>query len=382
MSATSLAESIVKRPLVVVLGPDLRAVSGVSMHVSLLLSSRLAREFTLVHFQVGSEGRAETALARTARLLASPFRLGATLIRSGAAIMHLNTSLNPRAYWRDLVYMMVARLCGASVLYQVHGGALPQEFFGGSRGLTELLRRSLLIPDVIVVLAQHELQAYRGFVPCQHVLALPNGVDCALYAKLERHRPRPQDPLRLLYIGRLAREKGLYETLQALTLAATRGAAVHLVVAGSGPDDAGLRKHAAELGIERQVSFVGPVFGARKMELLRAADALVLASYSEGLPYALLECMAAGIAVIATRVGAIPDVVVNGIHGLLVPCRDAEAISRAVATLASDHDMLTRMSAACRHRVAAAYSLEQKVEALCQLYSLACAARQVKAART
>jgi glycosyltransferase involved in cell wall biosynthesis len=366
------------RPVVILLGPHLKAVSGVSMHVNLLLSSQLAREFTLVHFQVGSEGRNEGLLARAARLLLSPFMLTATILVHRAAIVHLNTSLNPRAYWRDLAYMIVARLCGANVLYQVHGGELPHEFLGKSRVLTAFLRASLLIPDVIVVLAQHELRAYRRFVPTQHVLALPNSVDCALYAALARVRRTPGEPLQLLYIGRLAREKGLYETLEALTVARARGIAACLIVAGSGPEQAGLRKRAAELELDGVVSFVGPVFGERKMELLRAADALVLASYSEGLPYALLECMAAGVAVIATRVGAIPDVVLNGIHGLLVPCRNPDAICEAVTTLASDRDLLTRMSAACRHRVATCYSLEALSEEFCRLYFIVRAAKRVK----
>src|SRR5262245_46575070 len=117
------------------------------MHVNLLLSSPLAQEFTLAHFQVGSEGRSEGVFARVARLLVSPFRLAATILRRRAAIVHLNTSLNPRAYWRDLVYMLVARLCGASVLYQVHGGALPHEFFRGSGAFTAWLRMTLRLPD-------------------------------------------------------------------------------------------------------------------------------------------------------------------------------------------------------------------------------------------
>ena len=365
------------RPVVILLGPDLKAVSGVSMHLNLLLSSPLAQEFTLVHFRVGSEGRNEGALARAARLLISPFMLAATVLLRRAAIVHLNTSLNPRAYWRDLAYMIVARLCGANVLYQVHGGALPHEFFNDSGLLTAWLRITLLLPDVIVVLSQEELRAYRRFVPRQHVLALPNSVDCALYAALERFASAPGEPLQLLYIGRLAREKGLYETLEALMLANTCGTWARLIVAGSGPDEAGLRQRVTELGLERQVSFVGAVFGEHKMELLRSADVLVLASYSEGLPYALLECMAAGIAVIATQVGAIPDVVLNGTHGLLVPCRDPEAISRAVATLASDRDLLTRMGAACRHRVSTGYSLEPMSEEFCRLYS-SCAPQNVR----
>src|SRR5205814_350927 len=82
-----------------------------------LLGSRLATRFDLVHFQVGSEGRRERLLGRLTRLGASPFLLAATIVRTGAQLLHINTSLNQKAYWRDLAYLLVGKLCGARVLY-------------------------------------------------------------------------------------------------------------------------------------------------------------------------------------------------------------------------------------------------------------------------
>src|SRR5260221_3883057 len=318
-----------KRPVALLLGPHLDAASGVSTHLNLLFASRLASEFSLAHFQVGSEGRNESAVGRLLRLLTSPLLLAATVLAHRVAIVHLNTALNARAFWRDLAHLIVAKICGARVIYQVHGGALPQQFFGRDRTLRAFLRATLQLPDAIVVLASTELDAYRKFVPGQQVLALPNGIDCAPHARRVRARPDPAAPLRLLYIGRLAPEKGLDEALLGLRRARIRGANAQLIIAGSGPEEARLRRSARGLGIERDVSFVGPVFGESKLKLLGSADAFVLASYAEGLPYALLDGMAAGLPAIVTRVGAIPDVVVEGVHGLFVPPRDPGAISRA-----------------------------------------------------
>lgn len=367
-----------KRPVILVLGPHREATGGVSTHLNLLFASRLADEFSLVHFQVGSEGRTEGRVDRLVRLLVSTLSLAVAIFVRGAAIVHLNTSLNTRAYWRDLAYLVVAKLCGARVLYQVHGGELPQQFLGGSRALTAFLRGTLRLPDVIAVLARSELEAYRRFVPRQQVLVLPNGIDCGPYARFARRRSDEATPLRLVYIGRLVREKGLFDALEGMKLARTRGAKARIVVAGSGPEEARLRRFAEELELADVVSFRGPVFGEDKIKLLADADALVLASYSEGLPYALLEGMAAGTAVVATRAGAIPDVVVEGVHGLLVPPRDPEAIARAIARLASDRDSLARMSAACRARVTESYSMERLADGLRKLYSEMSTAKPVK----
>jgi glycosyltransferase involved in cell wall biosynthesis len=368
-----------KRSVVVVLGPHREAVSGVSTHLNLLLASRLAREFALVHFQVGSEGRAEGRVGRLVRLMASPVQLAIALLARRAAIVHLNTSLNARAYWRDLAYLLVAKACGSRVLYQVHGGALPQRFFGRSRILAACLRGVLQLPDVIVVLARVELEAYRAFVPRQQIVRLPNGIDCALYPKFQAVHRDPSLPLQLLYMGRLAREKGLYDVLEGLRIARAQGAQTRLVIAGSGPEEAALKRRVRQLGLASTVAFVGPMFGESKVKLLGESDAFFLTSYAEGLPYALLEGMAAGMPVIATPVGAIPDVVVDGVHGLLVPPRDPEAIARAVERLASDRAPFERMSAACRERIAAGYSIDRLAGRLSRLYSELCSAKRMKA---
>ena len=346
-------------PVVVILGPHRAAISGVSTHVNLLMDCALREDYGLVHFQVGSEGRDEGTVGRLLRLLASPFALFATILFRHAGLVHINTSLNTRAYWRDLAYLFVAKLLRARVVYQVHGGDLPEDFFRGRRALTAFLRWTLTLPDLIVVLASRELESYANFVPDQDVIVLPNGIDCRPYAHIPTVLTRPGDPLRLIYIGRLAREKGLYEALQAMRLALELGVDSRLTVAGAGPEEPRLRRYAAALGIAPRIAFAGPVFGADKANLLAGADVMLLPSYAEGLPYALLEAMAAGVPVLATPVGAIPDVVSHGTHGYLVPVRDGRSLAEALALLSGDREKLAWMSRACRRRVRAAYSIER-----------------------
>lgn len=354
-------------PSVLILGPSREAISGVSTHLNLLFTSGLASRFQLRHFQVGSEGRAENVLSRVLRLLDSPFALAATLLAGKIEVMHVNTSLNRRAYWRDFAYMLVARLCGVPVLCQVHGGNL-QRFSAAAGVLAPLLRTTLRLPDLVVVLSRSELDSWRQLVPGQPVLHLPNAIDPRPYLSIERSPPAGR-PLQLLYIGRLCREKGLYEALNGLRMAQVHGVTAQLTIAGAGPDAAALRNKASQLGLERHVRFVGPIFGDAKPALLAQGDVLLLPSYSEGLPYALLECMAAGMPAIVTPVGAIPDVMIEHQHGIFVPPRDVPSVARAIATLATDPGLVARMGAASRQRVASAYSVQRLTQEFTRLYS-------------
>lgn len=359
-------------PVVILLGPSRSAVSGVSTHVNSLFASPLAKSFNLRHFQVGSEGRREGPLRRLLRLGFSPLALAWRIIADQALLVHINTSLNRRAFWRDLAYLLVARACGARVIYQVHGGLLPQQFCAENHLPPSLLKAVLRLPEAIVLLAQCELAAYRKFVPEVPVAVLPNGIDCAPYLGLERHEVPQSEPLRLVYIGRLAREKGLFEAVEGFAQALEQGLAARLTIAGSGPEEAALKALVAERGLAERVSFPGPVFGAAKLDLLAASDLLLLPTYAEGLPYTLLESMAAGVPPITTEVGAIPDVVTEGVHGLFVPPRDPEAIAQALMLLAANRPGLERMRGACLRRIVQGYSIAALAGEFARLYRAVC----------
>jgi glycosyltransferase involved in cell wall biosynthesis len=354
-----------KPPVVLILGPLRSAVSGVSTHLNLLFGSALEAHFRMVQFQVGSAGRSESLPARAWRLLVSPFLLAAALLRNGAAILHINTSLDAKAYWRDLVYVLTAKLCGVRVLYQTHGGAI--RVFGGNPLMKRILAWTLTWPDVVVVISQIELESARELAPAQRVVLLPNGTRCE-DIRLERAQPGAA-PLRLLYIGRLVATKGIFESIEALKLLRARGIEARLTVAGSGEVEQALRQSAAAHGVQDLVAFAGPVFGQEKVRLLGGADVLMLPSYHiEGLPYALLEGMAAGLVPIVSRVGAIPDVVTPEVHGIFVPQRDPQAVAQALEGLHRDRARLARMSAAALERVTSYYSVDRVAGDFTSLY--------------
>jgi len=363
-----------RKPVALLLAPSRQAISGVTTHLNLLLGSALAREFALIHFQVGSEGRDESAPGRFWRLLSSPLILALRILLANADLVHINTSMNPRAWWRDLAYLAVAKLSGARVVYQVHGGDLPQKFATVAHVPAGVLRFILMLPDAIVVLAGSELAAYRKFVPRQEILVLPNGIDVrSCRDRMHPSHPHPA-PLQLVYVGRLAPRKGLQETIEGLAMARARGVSATLVVAGSGPEEPALRKLVVQLGLSDVVSFVGPVFDGEKRRLFEASDLLMLPSHFEGLPYALLEGMAAGVPVIATRVGAIPDVVEHGMHGLFVPVGNPRAICHAIVRLSGDRARLSAMGVASRRRVIDSYSIERLAGDFGKLYRSLCGA--------
>lgn len=349
------------------LGPARNAVSGVTTHLNQLFDSSLAQDYQLVHFQVGSEGRQESRLHKLWRFAASPFQFVHAVRKQRPHLVHINTSMEWRSYWRDMVYLWLAKAMGKRVVYQVHGGALPQVFFKGRPWLTGLLRRVLRAADSVVLLAQCELEAYRSFDPALALEVIPNAIDAGSDTG---HKPlAPQQPLALVYVGRLAENKGLLDLVEAVHLARAAGVATTLSLAGSGPFEAALRERVAALALDGQVRFLGPVFGADKEAVWRQADLFGFPTFhQEGLPYALLESMAARTPVLVCPVGAIADVMQDGVHGVFLPPRQPQLLADAIVRLDGDRALLQRMGQACRERIESAYTVERLAQDFRRVY--------------
>lgn len=174
------------------------------------------------------------------------------------------------------------------------------------------------------------------------------------------------DPL-LACIGRLSPEKGQRVLLDAAAQLRDSGHAFTLVFAGEGPDRAYLEDRCAALGLGQSVRFVGHLPHTER--LYAAADLVVLPSLKEGMPNVVLEAMLFGLPVVATRVGAVPDMLRDGLDALLVPARDPQALARAIAELIANRARAARMAACAHGALFPRFSPERRLENLLRVYS-------------
>ena len=148
--------------------------------------------------------------------------------------------------------------------------------------------------------------------------------------------------------GRLTAQKSVEDGLQAIA----RVPDVAFLVLGDGPERAALEREAASLGVSDRVRFLGAGTRDDVLTLFRAADAMLVTSAWENLPHTVLEALAVGTPVIATAVGGIPEVVDDGVNGLVVPPHDVAAIARAVDRVVHDHALRRALAAAAPGSVA------------------------------
>jgi glycosyltransferase involved in cell wall biosynthesis len=362
-----MAGDRVRKTRILLLGPGIEAVSGVSTHLNQLFGSSLANDFALTHLQVGSEGRRESTIQRAARLMSSPFQLAARIIRDRPDIVHINASLDHKSFPRDAAYLAVARTLRRKVVFQVHGGEMPGALYAGSVARTRFIASVLRGADVVVLLARSELMAYSAFVPDVRLQIIANAVQLNQQAELPKSSAR--GPIRLAYVGRLVSTKGITDCITAAQLLRDSGRDFTLTIAGIGPEEDELRKQARALTQDGLVEFVGALSGKEKDELWRESDVFVFPTFHlEGLPYSLLESMAAGAVPITTRVGAQTDVMEDGVHGLFVPPHNPHALFEAIVKLDDDRQLLHAMSDHGRKRVRDCYGTDRLAEDFRVLY--------------
>jgi glycosyltransferase involved in cell wall biosynthesis len=168
------------------------------------------------------------------------------------------------------------------------------------------------------------------------------GVEPAVFAP-KRHEGTGS---RLIFVGRLAAVKGIPILLEAVTQLRQHHPDIELVLAGDGPDRAWIEHKADELAIGDRVRITGYLSQERVREALTESDIFVMASFAEGVPVVLMEAMATGLPVIATRIAGIAELVEDGESGYLTPPSDVDSLVERIDMLLRDADLRNRMGAA------------------------------------
>lgn len=181
------------------------------------------------------------------------------------------------------------------------------------------------------------------------------GVDPALYDAAPPRTDAAAAAPRLLFVGRLARVKGLPMLFEAFARLRETRPALRLRLVGDGPDRAWLEARAAALGLTDAVEFAGYQTPDQVAGHMEEADIFVLPSFAEGVPVVLMEALASRRPVVASAVAGVGELVETGVSGLTVPPGDVPALTEAIATLLDDPALRARMGEAGRARVAADY---------------------------
>jgi glycosyltransferase involved in cell wall biosynthesis len=331
---------------VAVLGtfPPIRG--GIATHLHHLLESPLKKRYRLLPFQTMSRKQGtvdyfrETQWKKTMRVLFDMTRFVWWMGRCSPNAVHINSSFGAYSFWRDAAYLALCKCMKKPVLLQYQGGKADEFIDTQPFCLRKLGVRILRLADQLAVCS--EIQK-RGFIPFgleDRVMVMPNMVGRNRTSERDRLLTRdefkiPPKAFVVLFVSaQFHQAKGVGELLDAVAVLSKESRFFLAVMAGGGSADPDILQRIRTEKKNGHLLLTGHLDLDQLQRLYASVDLFVLPSYTEGLPLSVLEAMAAGLPVVATPVGGIPDAVQDGFNGYLVPVGDGVMLAGRISHLA------------------------------------------------
>ncbi len=379
------------RPAVLMLGPAPPQIGGMVTSIGLLMSSPLQQQYELHRGGVSYGARTAAEFAADAPRVA-PGRWPAVRRHVGAlrdlartlrdrhiALLHIHTC-SYFSFYRNAADAAVARRLGCRVLLHIRGNRFDRFCRDSGPLARRFIRRTLERADGVIVLSRSWRDALLPYAGKARLYVVPNAFDPAIVAAETPSRPPGDRLCRFVFLAALTQAKGLADLLEAACLARDHGARFELLIAGPVTPAQQQRwdRQVRDGHLEGIVQFVGPVRGADKARFLAQADVLVHPSHSEGLPNTVLEGAAAGLPVIATTVGAVPevfaelnitDVAHQPVPLPLVPPHAPAALAAQMLRLAGDPGVRGMLAAAMSRHVRANFNVALLAQRIAAIYA-------------
>ena len=299
-------------------------------------------DLKIVPFEFGGRSATEAVLRKVVARLADIGRFVVLLLREKPDVVHLNSSYDKRALFRDVAYSVVSRLMGQALFIKFHGtdSKLLQD---SSFVYSSLTRIVLAYSNRIGVLSREEKNNFinAGYNESK-IDVVKNVVDMA---EPSLAITRLEDPPLLLFIGRFISTKGLLDVIKALRFVRDRELNANLVCVGDGPQRSEAERLVSDLGLEDAVEFTGHIPEHKAADYYFRATILVFPTYhEEGFPMVVFQSLAAGLPIITTRIRAAADYLTDPENCLWVEPKNPKQLGEKIMFLLRDQEMRRQMS--------------------------------------
>jgi hypothetical protein len=270
------------------------------------------------------------------------------LLRGGYSALCIPLSTNRNAFIKDALFAWIGFLFGVPVIILEHGTNIPALYDRSGTLVRWWMRSTLKRTARCLVLADCLKFNFEQFLPTTQVISVYLGID-ELSVRHRQMKSGQKDQVTVLYLSTLVESKGILVFLEAISQVVKARDNIQFVVAGGwGRDETVVKSRVDEWlsadNLRSRVSFIGPVQGEQKMRVLLEADLFVLPTLLDTAPLVVLEAMRAGLPIISTDVGAIPEIVLDGQNGQICAKGNADQLAEKILYLADRPDLRQRMS--------------------------------------
>jgi glycosyltransferase involved in cell wall biosynthesis len=347
------------RKRILILGPLPPTVGGITTLIEGILNSDLNNKFEISPFdtqrptygltkdvwdytlliRIGFSSFIKSFAWTISHLMIFPF----ILLKKRPNIVHINTA-SYWVFWENGIYVLISKLLRRKVILHIHGGGFEEFYNDSNRFFKFLLQTILNISDKVFVLSLSWQKFVVNIAPASKVSIIENFVDSSLVDNFENKNRLSKGIFTALFVGGPgAKLKGLFDVIDAAVIVRQHTENILFILLACA-DVKGLNGLCEEKGLASNIQILDYLHGSDKAKIFLNSDVFLLPSYAEGLPITMLEAMAAGLPIIATSVGAIPDVIQNGKNGFLIKVGDSQSLADKILLLKDDPNLARQMA--------------------------------------
>ena len=323
--------------------PDFNDPGGVSNFFAILDEKFTSRP---AHFVIGKRIAEKTFFESLSRLIRDYIQFVKLLKKENYELVHINPSLNFKGLTRDGVFIFLAKFFKCKVLVFFHGWE--KDFEKRLNGIRyRFVLRAYKKVDAFVVLSSESKKILRQWGFAQPIYVETTAVDEGMLKGLDIlqiiEKRINADKHRVLFLARIIKEKGIYETIDAFRILKRKYLPCELLIAGDGIDLENAKDYVQQYDISN-VIFTGYVTAETKTKAFLNSSVYCFPTYEEGMPISMLEAMAFGLPVVTRAVGGVTDFFEDGQHGFITKSMDPAVFADYIERLFLDKELYERIS--------------------------------------
>ncbi len=370
-----IAEHIPK-PTILIVGPLPPPCGGIATGVLNLLKSDLQKYFKLICIKNSttrpSVKKGKIDFLNVVYFLGQFFRFIITMIFVRPQIVQIETSYGI-SFFKNSLFVVFSKILGRKIILSIYGGQADSFYNDLSPIGKKYVKYILFCCDKIrIEFKRREDFFVKKFgLPESKIIILPNAVH--LEKSAEKDIKPVTEELNILFVGWLLEAKGVFDLLKGIEILKQKGYKLKIKIIGPEGRAGELKRVLDDVqnkDLINIVEVVGEKLSYEMRSFYSAADIYVLPTYAEGLPYAILEAMSCGLPIISTNVGALPEVIEEGVNGFLIEPGDIRALTEKIEILAKNKKIREEMGKNNYKKIENEYSIDCLVKKLANVYNI------------
>ena len=320
---------------VIMAGPSLEVKGGISGFAKYYINEDFSESFKIIYHPTTVDGN---KIKKLFFYIKSVFIFILRLVSDKKIkIVHICSS-SEGSFYRKAVMLLISKAFGKKAIFHIHGS----RFYNRVHFLRRFcMKKALDISDSVLVLSKEWVVALKGMTNNKNIKMIPNAIDTSSFKIMRLGKGSHNQ--NILAVSKLTKQKGTYDILDIVPLVAKEIPGVKFYFAGDGELEK-VKALCKARGIENNVVLLGWLDRDRLLEIFKDTAIFILPSYQECFPVSILEAMAAGLPVISTRAGGIPEMIEDGVNGFLVEPGKTQELYKKIMELVKDKNLCNRMA--------------------------------------